>query len=475
MVPVSAARILVVDDEKLLRWAVRDRLAEEGFKVEEAGSGAEALPILRRGELDLALFDLQLPDTDGIALLREARAADPGLLCVLMTAFASVDSAVEAMKLGAYDYLGKPVDMDDLVLTVERALETTRLRREVRALRRSLETGTGPARLLHRSDAMNEVFGVIERVARTDTTVLIRGESGTGKGLLARVIHEASPRAQAPFLTVTCTALQEALLESELMGHERGAFTDAKERKKGLFELAHGGTLFLDEIGDVPPSFQAKLLTLLEEKTFRRVGGTEDLRADVRILVATHRDLEQRVKEGKFRQDLFYRLNVLPVTVPPLRERAGDVPLLAQHFLDRYAREFGSSVRSISREALDVLEAYSWPGNVRELRNAVERMVLLARGEEIGRADLPAEILGERAPAGGGSSSAPGDGADGPFTLPPAGVDLGELERSLVEQALRRARGNQTRAGKLLGLNREQIRYRVEKFDLRGLLQAKDE
>jgi two-component system response regulator AtoC len=475
VVPVSAARILVVDDEKLLRWAVRDRLAEEGFKVEEAGSGAEAIPVLRRGELDLALLDLQLPDTDGIALLREARAADPGLLCVLMTAFASVDSAVEAMKLGAYDYLGKPVDMDDLVLTVQRALETTRLRREVRALRRSLETGTGPARLLHRSDAMHEVFSVIERVARTDTTVLIRGESGTGKGLLARVIHDASPRAQAPFLTVTCTALQETLLESELMGHERGAFTDAKERKKGLFELAHGGTLFLDEIGDVPPSFQAKLLTLLEEKTFRRVGGTEDLRADVRILVATHRDLEQRVKEGKFRQDLFYRLNVLPVTVPPLRERAGDVPLLVQHFLDRYAREFGSAVRSISREALDILEAYSWPGNVRELRNAVERMVLLARGEELGRADLPAEILAAGAPAGGAPSTASGDGAAGPSTLPPAGVDLAELERGLVEQALRRARGNQTRAGKLLGLNREQIRYRVEKFDLRHLLEAKDD
>ena len=474
MEPLSPARILVVDDEKLLRWAVRDRLAEEGFRVEEAGTGAEALPALRRGDLDLALLDLQLPDTDGIALLREARAADPGLLCVLMTAFASVDSAVQAMKLGAYDYLGKPVDMDDLVLTVERALETTRLRREVRALRRSLETGTGPARVLHRSPAMDEVFRILGRVARTDTTVLLRGESGTGKGLIARVIHESSPRAQAPFLTVTCTALQETLLESELMGHERGAFTDAKERKKGLFELAHGGTLFLDEIGDVPPSFQAKLLTLLEEKSFRRVGGTEDLRADVRILVATHRDLEQRVKEGKFRQDLFYRLNVVPVTVPPLREREGDVPLLVQHFLERYATEFGSPVRSISREALDVLEAYPWPGNVRELRNAVERMVLLARDETLGREDLPAEIGGTRAGAAG-VPSVQGGAADGAFALPPGGVDLADLERSLVEQALRRARGNQTRAGKLLGLNREQIRYRVEKFGLRELLDARDD
>jgi DNA-binding NtrC family response regulator len=467
------ARILVVDDEKLLRWSVRDRLAEEGFTVEEAGSGAEAVPLLRRGDFDLVLLDLHLPDTDGIALLKEARAADPGALCVLMTAFASVDSAVQAMKIGAYDYLGKPVDMDDLVLTVRRALETTRLRREVHALRRTIESEGGDAEILHRSPAMAELLRVVRRVAPTDTTVLIRGESGTGKGLIARAIHRASPRADAPFLTVTCTALQETLLESELLGHEKGAFTDARERKRGLFEVAEGGTLFLDEIGDVSTAFQSKLLQVLEEKTFRRVGGTQDLRADVRILVATHRDLESRVRQGAFRQDLYYRLNVLPVTAPPLRERGGDVALLAQHFLERFAREFGSPVRGIAPATLRVLEAHPWPGNVRELRNVLERMVLLAQGDVLGPEDVPAEIRGT-VPSAAAPAAAPAEGG-GPFRLPDGGIEFDRVEKDLVEQALRRARGNQTRAARLLGMNREQIRYRVEKFGLRDLLGPRDD
>ncbi len=466
------ARILIVEDEKLLRWSIRDRLVQEDYRVEEAASGAEAGPVLQRGNLDLALFDFQLPDTDGIKLLAEARASDPTLPVILMTAYASVDSAVLAMKLGANDYLPKPVDLDHLALTVQRALETTRLRRELRVLRRSMESGAGPQRILAKSPAMDEVFRVIERVAPTDATVLILGESGTGKGLVARAIHEASPRAAMPFLTVTCTAMQETLLESELMGHERGSFTDAKERKKGLFELADGGTLFLDEIGDVPPSFQAKLLQLLEDKTFRRVGGTQDLKADVRILVATHRDLEEAVKSGRFRQDLYYRLKIIPISMPPLRERPGDVAVLAQHFLERYAAEFGSRARRISPAAEEVLEAYRWPGNVRELRNVFERMVLLSRGEELGVDDIPQEILGSRAPA---APSAAGPGENLLFTLPPGGVDFEQLERSLVEQSLRRTRGNQTRASRLLGMNREQIRYRVEKFGLRELLESKDE
>jgi DNA-binding NtrC family response regulator len=469
---MARARILIVEDEKLLRWSIRDRLQQEDYRVEEAASGAEALPVLQGGNLDLAIFDFQLPDTDGIRLLEEARASDPALPVVLMTAFASVDSAVRAMKLGATDYLPKPVDLDHLAITVQRGLETTRLRRELRALRRSMDGAGGPPKVLAKSPAMEEIFRVVERVAPTDATVLILGESGTGKGLVARAIHEASPRAAMPFLTVTCTALQETLLESELMGHERGAFTDAKERKKGLFELADGGTLFLDEIGDVPPSFQAKLLQLLEDKTFRRVGGTQDLRADVRILVATHRDLEEAVRQGRFRQDLYYRLKIIPLPMPPLRERQGDVPILVQHFLERYAAEFGSPARRLSPAAVEVLEAYRWPGNVRELRNALERMVLLARGEELGVDDIPREILGSREPATG---AAPGEAAAGPFALPPGGVDFEQLERSLVEQALRRTRGNQTRAAKLLGMNREQIRYRVEKFGLRELLEAKED
>jgi DNA-binding NtrC family response regulator len=469
---MTRARILIVEDEKLLRWSIRDRLIQEDYRVEEAASGAEASPVLQRGNLDLALFDFQLPDTDGIKLLEEARANDPALPVILMTAYASVDSAVRAMKLGAYDYLPKPVDLDHLALTVQRGLETTRLRRDLRALRRSMEGSGGPQKILANSSSMSEVFRVIERVAPTDATVLILGESGTGKGLVARAIHEASPRGAMPFLTVTCTAMQETLLESELMGHERGAFTDAKDRKRGLFELADGGTLFLDEIGDVPPSFQAKLLQLLEDKSFRRVGGTQDLKADVRILVATHRDLEEAVRQGRFRQDLYYRLKIIPLTMPALREREGDVALLAQHFLEYYAKEFGSPVRRLAPATLEVLEAYRWPGNVRELRNLFERMVLLASGEEIGVGDIPQEILGSRAPA----APAAAEGAEGVLLpLPPGGVDFEQLERSLVEQALRRTRGNQTRAARLLGMNREQIRYRVEKFGLRELLGSKDE
>ena len=470
MTAPTGARILVVDDEKLLRWAIRDRLADAGHKVVEAGSGAEAMPVLRGGEIDLALFDLQLPDTDGIALLREARAADPGLLCILVTAFASVDSAVQALKLGAYDYLGKPLDMDELVLTVGRALETTRLRREVRALRQPQEAVAGEARVLSRSAAMGDFFRILERVAPTDATVLLLGESGTGKGLAARMIHAASPRAQAPFLTVTCTAVQETLLESELMGHERGAFTDARDRKRGLFELAEGGTLFLDEIGDVSPAFQAKLLQLIEEKTFRRVGGTQDLRANVRILVATNRDLDAAVKEGRFREDLYYRLKIIPVLMPPLRERRGDVPILAQHFLEKYAAEFNSPAREFAPEVLEAMEAYRWPGNVRELRNTAERMALLARGRTLRLADLPPEIAGPAVPP-----DALGDAAPGAVVLPPGGLDIESVERDLVVQALRRAGGNQTRAGKLLGMNREQIRYRIEKFDLGDMRPGKDE
>ncbi|MHC4923294.1 MAG: sigma-54-dependent transcriptional regulator [Planctomycetota bacterium] len=464
---MSGARILIVEDEKLLRWSIRDRLQEEGHVVIEAADGAAALPLLRRGDLDLALLDLQLPDTTGLKLLEEARAADPSLPCMLITAFASVDSAVSAMKLGAYDYLGKPVDFDQLALTVQRGLEMTRLRREVRALRRGLESGRGPARILSRSKVMEEVFRVVERVAPTDATVLIRGESGTGKGLVARAIHAASPRSGSPFLTVTCTALQETLLESELMGHERGAFTDAKDRKKGLFELADGGTLFLDEIGDVSPSFQAKLLQLLEDKTFRRVGGTEDLRADVRILVATHRDLEDAVKEGHFREDLYYRLKIIPLEMPPLREREGDVSVLAQHFIDQFAAEFGSPARSMSKDALAVLEGYGWPGNVRELRNVIERMVLLSGAANLDVTDVPREILGDGA-------ATPAEEPEGAFQLPAGGLQMEDLERGLVEQALRRTRGNQTRAARLLGMNREQIRYRVEKFGLRELIESLD-
>jgi len=308
---------------------------------------------------------------------------------------------------------------------------------------------------------MKDVFHIIERVAATDaTTVLLRGASGTGKGLVAKAIHQSSKRRELPFMTVTCTALQETLLESELMGHEKGAFTDAKAQKKGLFELADGGTIFLDEIGDIPPSFQAKLLHVLEEKTFKRVGGVRDIHVDVRIIAATNKDLEKAVKEENFRQDLYYRLKIIPIHLPWLREREGDITLLAQLFIEHFNREFRKNVQGFTPRAMRVLEQYAWPGNVRELRNIVERAILLGSGDTLDLEDLPSEIR-DRSGVGGVES------AEGVLSLPQGGVVLEELERDLVRQALQRSNGNQTRAAKLLGLNRDQIRYRIEKFGLR--------
>jgi DNA-binding NtrC family response regulator len=365
------------------------------------------------------------------------------------------------MKLGAFDYINKPFDMEELVLVSQKALETTRLKREVSWLKENQARLFGSTQIVGQSPKMREVYHIIERVAATDaTTVLLRGESGTGKGLVAKAIHQSSKRRALPFMTVTCTALQETLLESELMGHEKGAFTDAKEQKKGLFELADGGTIFLDEIGDIPPSFQAKLLHVLEEKTFKRVGGVRDIQVDVRIIAATNKDLEKAVREEHFRQDLYYRLKIIPIQLPPLREREGDIPLLVQLFIEHFNREFRKSVQGFTPRSVHVMEQYPWPGNVRELRNIVERAILLGMGDSLDLADLPSEIR-DRSGAGGTES------AEGVLSLPQGGVILEELERDLVRQALKRSNGNQTRAAKLLGLNRDQIRYRIEKFGLR--------
>ncbi len=449
---MTTPTVLVIDDEQLLRWSLRERLQQRGYQVLEAENGKQALARLEEG-VDLALLDYRLPDMDGLVVLRRIKEHDPDILVILMTAYSSIESAVEAIKQGAYHYANKPFNMDEMMLLVDKALETTRLRREVKALRARESAPYAVDRIIGESPVMREVKGLLRKIAASPaTTVLLTGESGTGKDLAAKVIHYNSDRASGAFMNITCSALPETLLESELFGHEKGAFTDARQQKKGLLELADGGTVYLDEIGEMPPALQVKLLRFLEDKTFKRVGGTSDIRVDVRVVAATNRNLEQAVARGEFREDLYYRLRVLPVTLPPLRERTGDIPLLVKHYVDLFNREFRRNVRGVSEEALQVLESHSWPGNVRELRNAVERAMLLTESEILVPEDF--QMLLPREPSLEG------------FRLPPSGIDFEQLERQLVVQALERTGGNQTRAAQLLGMHRDQIRYRIEKFGL---------
>jgi DNA-binding NtrC family response regulator len=450
---MGAARILVVDDDKLLRTIITERLERSGYDVTAAGTLTEARAALHRYTPDVALLDVKLPDGEGPELLAEL-AADGETACVMMTAHATVEAAVAAVQQGAWDYLEKPFSLDKLEATLVSTLERTALQRELRALREKSSIG---GTVVGASPAMKDVMALVERIApATTSTVLIEGETGTGKGVIAGAIHRLSPRANGPFVNVTCSALAETLMESELFGHEKGAFTDARTMKRGLVEIADGGTLFLDEIGELSVAVQAKLLRFIEDKTFRRVGGTRDLTIDVRVVAATNRDLESAVHDGTFRDDLYYRLKVLPIRMPALRERTSDIPALAKTFLGTFNREFGKRIREISAEAMAILTRHPWPGNVRELRNVMERAVLLADGPVITPEMLPASIRD-------GVSAAPTGAAP---LLGAGGIDLEELERSLLLEALRRAEGNRTQAGRLLGLSRHQIRNRLQKFGL---------
>jgi len=444
--------ILVVDDEQLIRRSIAKRLSVAGYTVLEAENGKVALEQAARG-VDLAILDYRLPDLDGLTVLKQIRQIDADVLVILLTAYASVETAVEAMKLGAYHFMNKPFDLEALTTMVEQALETTRLRREVRQLRATQAEPYSLERMVGESAPLREFKSLLKRVATSPTsTVLLTGESGTGKDLTAKILHYSSARATRPFVNITCSALPETLLESELFGHERGSFTDARQQKKGLFEQADGGTVFLDEIGEMTPHLQAKLLRFLEEKTFRRVGGSVDIHVDVRVVAATNRNLEDEVRSGRFREDLFYRLNVVPLALPPLRAHVDDLPALVSYYVDVFNREFKKNVRGVSAATMKLLTAYGWPGNVRELRNATERAMLLSTGDTLEPADFPI------ATAEGTATHAIG--------LPPQGLDLEETEKSLVLQALERTGWNQTRAAKLLGLNRDQIHYRIEKFKL---------
>jgi len=444
--------VLVVDDEQLIRWSLSERLTADGCTIFEAGTARDALE--RFGpDIDLVLLDYRLPDSDGLRVLKKMKALHPDVPVILLTAFSSIETAVEAMKQGAYHYANKPFNLDEIALVVAKALETTALRREVRQLRASRSEPYALSRIVGEGTAMQRLRALLQRIATSPaSTVLLTGESGTGKDLAAKIIHYNSDRASRLFMNITCSALPETLLESELFGHERGAFTDARQQKTGLLESAEGGTVFLDEIGEMSPALQAKLLRFLEEKSFKRIGGAADIRVDVRVVAATNRDLEDAVAHGKFRADLYYRLNVMQVQLPPLREHASDVPLLVAFYVDLFNREFRKQVRGASPASLALLSGYRWPGNIRELRNAVERAMLLADGEWLEPAHFPMAVSRRS--------------TSGAYDLPDEGINLEQVERELVMQALTRTGWNHTKAAALLGLNRDQIRYRIEKFGL---------
>ncbi len=455
------ARILIVDDEASLLEFLHLLFEEEGYSVCPAGSVKQARQRITEDNFDLVLCDILMPDGNGLELLREIKEVSPSTAVIMMTAYTSTKSAIEAMKLGAYNYLSKPFDVEELKVVAQQALEKTGLEAENVYLRRELEQRYQFSNIIGRSPKMQEIFSLIERVAKTHSTVLVGGESGTGKELIARAIHFSGPRANDRFLSINCGALPENLLESELFGHEKGAFTGAVREKKGLFQEAHQGTLFLDEIGEMSPSMQVKLLRVLQEKKIRRVGGNEEEAIDVRIIAATNRDLEERIAEGNFREDLFYRINVIPIRLPPLRQRREDIPLLAEFFIDKYSRELGLATRPISMAALQVLEGYDWPGNVRELENTVERALALSTSETLTTKDLPINILSK--------NQRPAEALE----LPEEGLDLecylDNIRGQLMGLALDRCGGVQTQAAQLLGMTFRSFRYYAKKLGLTGV------
>jgi len=453
-------KILVVDDEPSMRELLGIMLRREGFEVVVAGSRAMAAGVLAKGPVAMVITDVKLPDGDGIEILRHVKAASPETVVIVMTAFGSTQTAVAALKLGAHDYLTKPFDVEELKIVVRGALEQRQLEEENVLLKAQFRTRHGLDRIIGVSPAMAAVFSMVRSVAPTNSTVLVTGESGTGKELIAKAIHTLSPRKDAPFVSVNCGALTESLLESELFGHVKGAFTDANQNKKGLFEAAHRGTLFLDEVGETSPGMQVKLLRALQDRKIRRVGGTEEIEVDVRVLAATNRPLEDMVRERRFREDLFYRLNVIPVRIPSLRERRDDIPLLAEHFLSRFSADMGKQVAKISVEAMDRLLRYSWPGNVRELENVMERAVAL---------ETTPSVLVERLPD---SLKIEGEHGTGDIGLG-QGFSLDEyllaIEERLLRQALAAAKGERATASRLLGITPRSLRYLLAKHRASGL------
>ncbi|GAB4301051.1 MAG: sigma-54 dependent transcriptional regulator [Desulfuromonadia bacterium] len=447
--------ILVVDDERSQREILATILAGAGYQVSTASDGRGALQLLAEQEFDIILTDLKMQGMGGMELLARILENDPDQCVIIMTAHGSVDSAVAAMKQGAFDYLEKPLDHDSLFLTIRRAVDHSRLLRENRILHRRLSQDAAIPEMIGDHPSIWDVYRIVARIAPTSSTVLIQGESGTGKELVARAIHRGSRRHDKPFMAINCAAIPDSLMESELFGHEKGAFTGATQREIGLFEAASGGTVFLDEIGEMSVSMQAKLLRAIQEKEIRRVGGKVTIPVDLRIVAATNRDLEQEIKNGTFREDLFYRLNVIRIDLPPLRERGNDIALLATHFLRKHVATHSLSVKGFSPRAMKLLMEYHWPGNVRQLESLVERSVLMAEGELIEPADLPAEIT--RSTTTGAI----------PIDLPPEGIHFEDLERTLILKAMERSDWVIARAAPLLGMSYKTLQYRLEKFGIR--------
>ncbi|WP_456433496.1 sigma-54-dependent transcriptional regulator [Thermosulfuriphilus sp.] len=454
--------ILVVDDSEAVLSSISETLLARGYEVEVARDGEEAIKKIDSRLYDVVLTDLSMPRRGGMEVLKHVRESCPETMCIIITGFGTIRNAVEAIKLGAFDYLTKPVKTDEILIVIERALEYRDLKRENQALKTQLRAQYRFDRIIGKSEKMQEVFRMIERVAATDSTVLILGESGTGKELIANAIHYASDRREGPFIPVNCGAIPDELLESELFGHEKGAFTHAIRTRIGRFELAHKGTIFLDEIAEMSPRLQVKLLRVLQDRAFERVGGVKTIKVDIRIIAATNQDLDKMVKEGKFREDLYYRLNVIPIHVPPLRERKSDIPLLVQAFLEKFSAKRGRSVMSITEEAMGCLMRYHWPGNVRELENLVERLVILCPSDTITVKDLPDYILGQvETPATSPEIEIPDEG----ISLSAA---VSEFERKLIIQALNKTGWVKNRAAQLLRVNRTTLIEKMKKQKLYG-------
>lgn len=456
-------KILVADDEPSMREFLDIMLKKEGYRVSLAANGEEVVRLAERDIFDLILLDIRMPRLDGISVLKRVKALSPETIVIMITAFASADTAIQAMREGAYDYITKPFKVDEIRLIIRNALEKKHLQKENVFLKEAVKERFGFGNIIGQSPKMQALYDLLEKVAPTKTNVLITGESGTGKELVAKAIHYNSPRKEKPFVTLNCGAIPEALIESELFGHMKGAFTDAIATKKGLFEVADEGTLFLDEISELPLLMQVKLLRVLQDREFKRVGGTEDIRVDVRIIAATNKDLEEAVKVHKtFREDLYYRLNVIEVKLPPLRERKEDIRLLAEHFVKKYSEELGKRITQIAPAALQALLEYDYPGNVRELQNIIERAVALESGEELSARHV-VSYLDRHLPVKKGWLD---------LELPSEGIDLEkvveEVERTLLLKALERTRGIKKKAAELLGINFRSMRYRLEKYGLNG-------
>ena len=474
---MAGEKILVVDDERLVRWSLRQKCEEWGYEVLEAAGGEPGLRLAQHESPDLVLLDVRMPDLNGLQVLEQLKKNGDARAVIMITADPQLDDVKNALKMGAYDFIGKPLDFEELRVTIQNALETTRLRGEVQSLRGEVRRRTGYHEVVAVSAKMTELMSFVRKVAASEaTTILIQGESGTGKDLIAKTIHYESTRQDKPFVAINCSAIPETLMEAELFGHEKGAFTDAKQMKKGLFETADGGTLFLDEIGELSPLLQAKLLRVLEDQVIRRVGGVRDMQVNVRVIAASNRDLERAVRDSQFRQDLYYRLAIIAIFIPPLRERTEDILPLVEFFIDLYSRKFKKSVRGITPETRRLLLAHSWPGNVRELKNSIERAMILEEEQMLRPAYLPFAV-GETARSGITAfehTSTAGDGIrqlpEGRslprLYIPEQGTSLEEVERTMVELAMRQANGNQTHAARLLDISRDALRYKLKKFGL---------